>query len=263
MIAGQSSPRPGRQVIMATPAEFFGYIEDKYRAKVPGISGDITSAWTDDPGIYAQATALKRRAASRILAGEKFAVLDELLGGNRPYPDTHIANVYKDLLIYTDHTYGMSNWRWEHGPLEQSRGELHAPVFDYYKQSWEDKKEYAYRAAAVSDELLRERLESLASKISTSGKTIAVFNSLSWPRTDVVRILHRGLRVGRTPYSLVDTATGERVPYQSPGGDERYDIIAFVAKNVPALGYKTYGVVTEAGKPAAESVTVKGHTLEN
>jgi hypothetical protein len=65
-------------VYMATPSEFFEYVEKKFAAKIPEFSGDITSAWTDDPGIYAQATGLKRKAASEILSAEKFAAIDEL-----------------------------------------------------------------------------------------------------------------------------------------------------------------------------------------
>jgi hypothetical protein len=81
--------------------EFFEYIEKKYATRIPEVSGDITSAWTDDPGIFAQATGMKRKAAAEILAAEKFATIDELLGTDRPYPRADINKTYGDMLVYT------------------------------------------------------------------------------------------------------------------------------------------------------------------
>jgi hypothetical protein len=269
-IAAWNSKHSNTRIHMATPAEFFGYIEQKYGPKIPEFSGDITSAWTDDPGIYAQATGMKRRAANEILAAEKFAVLDHWLGSNRPYPKETIDSVYRNLLIYTtDHTYGMDSWNWEHEPLAQSLGRLFSPVWDYYRESWENKKEFAYDAARAAGGMLGNTVESLASKIPSEDRGIVVFNSLSWPRTDVVQILHRRLKVGQRPYDIIDNETGRKVAYQAlagdRGGDRRYDTIAFIAKNVPALGYKTYRVVPVSTPPsfAATSVKLSGNILEN
>lgn len=258
-----SSPR----VYMATPCEFFEYVEKKYAARIPEVSGDITSAWTDDPGIYAQATGMKRKAASQILAAEKFATIDELVGTDRPYPRAGIDQTYKDLLVYTDHTYGMDNWYWEHVLLQRAKGVLHSPEFDYIKESWEDKKEYAYSAARTSDQLLGNSMAGLAAKIPADERTIVVFNSLSWPRTDVVRVLHRALKIGRNDvyYNIVDNATGERVPYQAVLGDRLQNTIAFIAKDVPALGYKTYRMETVEKPPVftAPAASVSGNVVEN
>jgi hypothetical protein len=127
------------------------------------------------------------------------------------------------MLVYTDHTYGMDNWFWEHLVMQQSKGVLSHPVFDYYKESWEDKKEYAYSAARVSDQLLGNSVAGIAAKIPVDERTIVVFNPLSWARTDAVRVLHRALKIGRSDeyYDIVDNTTGERVPYQAITGDHR------------------------------------------
>ncbi|MCC7499692.1 MAG: hypothetical protein IT160_19075 [Bryobacterales bacterium] len=261
--AKHTNPR----VIMATPREFFEYIESKYAARIPTFSGDITSAWTDDPGIYGQATGMKRRAAEEILSAEKFAVIGQLIGTDRPYPHQDITNTYKDLLVYTDHTYGMDNWFWEHIALQRSGGALDHPEWDYYKESWEDKKEFAYRAARVSDQLLGNSLQAIASKIPTGDPAVIVFNPLSWTRTDAVRILHRALKIGRADqyYNLVDNTTGERVPYQAILGDRLQDTILFIAKNVPPLGYKTYRLERAPARPSfpPDNLRVSGNTIEN
>ncbi len=255
------------KVVMATPKEFFGYVEGKFAARIPEVSGDITSAWTDDPGIFAQATGLKRKAAAEILSAEKFAAIDQVLGTDRPYPRRDIDKTYSDMLVYTDHTYGMDNWFWEHLPLQQSKGFLHHPAWDYYKESWEDKKEFAYEAARLSDQLLGNALHGLASKIPTGDRTVIVFNPTSWARTDVVRVLHRALKIGRADiyFEITDSVTGERVPYQAIVGDRLQDTLAFVARNVPPLGYKTYRLSTVEQRPTFPSSTVKvsGSVLEN
>ena len=258
-----SSPR----LFMATPKEFFGYVEGRFAAKIPEISGDLTSAWTDDPGIYAQATGMKRKAAAEILSAEKFSAIDQLLGSDRPYPQAGINKTYSDMLVYTDHTYGMDNWFWEHLVLQRTKGKLDHPNWDYFKESWEDKKEYAYEASRLSDQLLGDATESIASRIPTDERTIVVYNPLSWQRTDVVRILHRALKIGRSDlyYDIIDNTTGERVPYQAILGDRLQDTIAFIAKNVPALGYKTYRLAEAAQRPtfSSGSVSVSGNVIEN
>lgn len=254
------------KVFMATPTEFFSYIEKEYGPRIPVISGDLTSAWTDDPGIYAQATGMKRKAASEVLSAEKFATLDDMLGSDRPYPTTAIEQIYKDLLVYSDHTYGLSTWGWEHRLLKESGGRLFSPAWDYAKESWEDKKEYAYRAASASDQLLGDAVEAIASKIPNDGRRIVVFNPLSWPRTDVVRVLHPGLRVGTKRYEVIDSVTGVRVPYQALAeSDGHFETIVFIAKDVPSLGYKVYKVVPSDGEPQYPDTGVKraGNVVEN
>ena len=291
-IQAWNSQHANPHVIMATPSEFFGYIEEKYGSKIPEFSGDITSAWTDDPGIYPLATGMKRQAANDVLSAEKFATIGEMVGSDRPYPQDTIERTYKDLLIYTDHTYGLATWGWEYGPLLQSAGQLWAPTWDTYKESWEEKKEFAYEAGRLSGELLGDSVEALAAEIPTEGRSIVVFNPLSWPRTDVVQILHRALKteltslafpgaqpprsgagrvsvLARTPYEIIDASTGEKVPYQpltgDRGGDVRYDTIVFIAKDVPALGYKTYRVVPADAAPQFPegSVKLRGNVIEN
>jgi hypothetical protein len=122
--AAHANPR----MILATPREFFEYVEEKYRNRIPELSGDFTSAWTDMPGNFAEATGVKRAAAHTVLAAERFATLAEALGTGFVYPAAQIRSVYENLLRYTDHTHGVSTWLWEHEPLTQSGGSLHAPV---------------------------------------------------------------------------------------------------------------------------------------
>ena len=82
-----------------------------------------------------------------------------------------------------------------------------------------------------------------------------------------MRVLHRALKIGRADiyYEIIDSSTGESVPYQAILGDRLQETIVFVAKNVPALGYKTYQLRTVEKRPAFPdgTVSVAGNVLEN
>ena len=240
---------PNVEARIATPSEFFEYIEQQYGDHIPAFSGDLTTAWTDDPGIYAASSGMKRVACERIVAAEKLAALMDMMSvGDVPYPAEEIAEVYRRLLLYAEHTYGLTEWGWEHTTMIESKGDLHSPVFDESKASWEDKKEYAYQAYKISDRLLGDQLEDLAASIQTDRRSILVFNPLSWKRTDVAYLRWRS---APDVFQILDRRTGERVPYQVVRENHRSRFIAFPAKDIPALGYAVYDVVEpEPSAPA-------------
>ena len=101
-----------------------------------------------------------------------------------------------------------------------------------------------------------------AAQIETAGdgQAVTVFNALSWSRTDIARVevdlpddRSRGL-------DLVDDA-GERVPFVVESADPREAggparaTIAFLARDVPAVGYRTFHAVPGVG---ARSTTPAG-----
>src|SRR5258707_261963 len=92
-------------------------------------------------------------------------------------------------------------------------------------------------------------LRAIASQIklpSIQDSPVAVFNDLSWSRTDPV--------VGKIPrangtFRLL-TADGKEVPYQvwSPGSGT-YTEITFIAEDVPSIGYRAYQAVETVNAP--------------
>jgi len=83
-----------------------------------------------------------------------------------------------------------------------------------------------------------------------------VYNPLSWNRTDIARWK---VKVGEKVSGLRDLSTGTTVPVQSISDDE----VAFLAKDVPSIGYRSYQVIS--GQPLAEKTPQKSKTtgLEN
>lgn len=88
---------------------------------------------------------------------------------------------------------------------------------------------------------LSDALQTLAGQVNTSkqtnGRSIVVFNSLSWSRTDLVRItLQKG---DRNCYAVLD-ARGKVLPSQILTKGKYDRELIFVAQDVPALGYQTF-----------------------
>jgi alpha-mannosidase len=118
-----------------------------------------------------------------------------------------------------------------------------------------------YRSAKnLGDGILDTRLQDVIANINTEGKgaPLVVFNLLGWPRSDFVES-----DVGITQANVMDLALldtdGKRIPCQmvSSRRDQNGGIIsatiAFIAGNVPAMGYAVYHVVDASQAPAASA----------
>lgn len=106
----------------------------------------------------------------------------------------------------------------------------------------------AEEAVRIADETLKDSIETLAERIKFSGKgiPIAVFNSLSWDRTDLVKVKVPKRLMPQNPV-IVSPDGQEKLPVQVAG-----DEALFLAK-VPSMGYKVYYLAE--GSPAKKDLT--------
>lgn len=108
----------------------------------------------------------------------------------------------------------------------------------------------------LAEELIRGSLDFIAARINTSGKgiPITVFNTLGWPRTDSAEVDVPFSEPGVQQFALFDSG-GKAVPAEllnvlrNEDGGIRQARIAFIARNIPALGYAVYHAVPNAGGP--------------
>jgi alpha-mannosidase len=130
-------------------------------------------------------------------------------------------------------------------------------------------RSYDFSQRIAGDEV-RERWRDFAARINTQGEgmAIAVFNALGWPRTDIAIT-----DVGFTDSNVMDLSLvgpdGQGVPVQlltsaryASGGLLRAEI-AFVARDVPPLGYAVYRLVPRASPAAAAANLPDEPVLEN
>ncbi len=202
------------KLIIATTREMMRDFERRYGDGLPEIRGDFTPYWEDGAGSSALETALNRAAAERLVQAEAlYAMLNPAA-----YPADEFYGAWRNVILYDEHTWGA------HCSISQ-------PDSDFTKAQWKIKQAFALDAASQSQKLLND---SLAKHRSSAEKVAAidVFNTCSWPRTDLVVIPKHWQLTG----SIVFRHKSGAVPSgRLPTGE-----IAFLAKDIPALGSKRF-----------------------
>lgn len=247
---------------LATMREFFTALEAKAGATLPVHKLAWPDYWTDGVGSTAFETAVNRRAHNELLGGEAFAAAAALLEPKFDYPAADIHDGYDDAMLYDEHTWG--GWN-----------SISDPQAEFVRGQWAMKSVFAYRSREAARSVIRKGTEALAALVPPEKEpAFAVFNALSWPRTDVVRVaLPQAVRDLKGKFRIVDRAKSAETKFQMAGEDAAI----VLARDVPPLGYATYVFVPgeapagpAAGTPAgagaageAGASPVGGSVIEN
>jgi hypothetical protein len=213
-----------RLVISSVPRAFRAF-EAAYGAGLPARRGDLTGHWEDGVQSTARETAAVRRVAEALRQTEDLAGLWRVI-----LPDDVLAQAWRFVLLYYEHTWGAWN----------SIGEPEvAPV----REQWARKRSFADSAGLLADRLRERVLEARRGRLAEG--VIEVWNTTDVPRTDLV-VLAGGAGVA--------DEQGRQVVSQVL----RDGRLAFVARDVPAGAYRTYRVTPGAamGRPDAGGGTV-------
>ncbi|MDO8587497.1 MAG: polysaccharide lyase family protein [Armatimonadota bacterium] len=160
-------------IILCRGPEFFRHIEKNFKDSIPTISGDGGVYWEDGAGSSARETALNRLAKEDLVTAEKLFTLATLCGGSA-YPDDELAAVWKDCILYDEHTWGAA-------------GSISDPESEMTRKQWAYKARFAKRGSATAAALKERALDSLAKLVAVDEPSVVVFNPLSWPVSDIVR----------------------------------------------------------------------------
>ncbi len=193
------------------------------------ITGERPNVWLYIHGpTHHHAVSAKRDAGVLLPAAEIFSTVDALLSGSwASYPAAELADAWVNA-IYDDHGWGGRN------------GHITDRTFQQKLEAARDQ----------SRGLLNRALTSIARRIQPAqeGLPVVVFNALSWPRTEPVRVT---LPASRDGYSLVD-GDGRPVPLQLARVNTGQTTEAlFIAPDVPAIGHRTFYCVSA---PAASEI---------
>ena len=258
------------KLIVATNFMFFEKLEQECQ-ELRVFSGELPQTdYVVGAICTAKETAINRITHDRLHSAEKFATIASLVSDFK-YPAEKIRAAYDNLLLYDEHTWG---YHYLMGPMQN--------------WNWSDKSHYAYKASGLTQSILTEddffsrssgSLDNIADliELEQEGRHLVFFNSLSFQRTDVVRVTPFTVE---EPFDLIDEETGKKIPYQivqldspqapAPDAANRYARgqferdrnelfeLLFVAEDVPSLGYKTYRIA-----PKEEGCTHKGDTLRS
>ena len=144
----------------------FAALEERYGDRIPTRRGDWTPYWEDGAGSSARETAMNRASADRMTQAETVWALR----APEAWPAAAADAAWKKVLLYTEHTWGAWN-------------SVSQPEERFVKDQWDIKRGYAEEADWLSRKLLAG-----ASPATEYASTFDVVNTLSWARTDVVRV---------------------------------------------------------------------------
>ena len=226
------------KLVVATAQDMFAELEKRHGDIIPAVRGDFTGYWEDGAASSAHEAALNRRSAERLLQAETlWSLLDP-----QSFPRAEFAAAWRQVVLFDEHTWGAAD-------------SVSDPDGANAREQWEYKKAFALEADKRSRELAASALAARKPIGAEGGRlAIDVFNTLSWPRTDLVTV-PAGVK---RPGELVKDGQGKPVPSQILVSGE----LVFLAADVPGLGAKRFFI--EAGPPrAAGRATAANGRLEN
>lgn len=207
-----------------------------------------------------------KKVENLLLAAEKFSTAAYLLSG-RPYCNPNTMNLmggqhYNDDLCFAWRRLMLAEQHdiWVCGPIALSGHSLEDRGLKWLEE-----------AEALCKEILEESMVQILHSVELNplfGKAaIAAFNPLPWSRTDVAKASLEFREGDFKDVAIVDSG-GKAVPTQYLEV-ERYEDgsiakaeVAFIATEVPAVGYKVY-YATEQDEKASSDLKASEYNVEN
>ncbi len=237
--------------VIASTREAFRALERRYGPRLPRVSGDWTPYWEDGAGSSALETALNRNSSDRLTQAEALWAMFRPRG----YPAAAFEEAWRQVLLYSEHSWG-------------AMGSVTDPEAPMTREQWRIKRSYALEADRRSRDLLAQALENRGGQArpndthrprasgnpEKNGQEVEVFNTTSWPRTELVFLPRE---ISASGDRVIDDR-GRPVPSQRLTNGE----LAFVAREVPSFSRRRYRL--SAGAPFMEGrVTAEGTILDN
>ncbi len=226
--------------VITSTSHAFREFEARYGDQLPEVRGDWTPYWEDGAGSSAIETGTNRASSDRLAQAETLWAM----ANPASYPVAAFTAAWNKVLLYSEHTWGA--WC---SVSEPERKET--------QEQWEIKRTYAEQADKQSRDLLARALEASATaqgEQTAQRGSIDVYNTTSWPRTELVLVPAAWSVVG----DRVVDGQGQTVPAQRLRSGE----LAFVAADVPPLAASRFQI-TAGSSPSSEPIRVTQSTLDN
>lgn len=223
---------------IATTIEMFREFERRYGDKLPSYRGDFSPYWEDGAASSAVETAASRNAAEQLVQAE--ALWAMLAPGK--YPAAGFDEAWTNVVLFSEHTWGSITSK------SDPDGEL-------ARSQWEVKQGFALGAARQARALTNEAAMAGLSTTAAPPEAFLVFNTASWPRTELLKLPAAWNVTGR----YIEGPDGKEVPGQVLS-DGR---LAFIARDVPPFGALRYSLKKGLPKTIKKGVKVKNNELSN
>ncbi len=238
--AAKEKSAPGRQVIVSNELDFFQDFEATYGAELPTLACSFGNEWDAYCASMAEVSARVKRSIERLRTAEALAALvsryaPSFMAGREAGRETAWLNMG----LYFEHA-----WTADGHISKEARAE------------WQ--RRVAADIEAYVESLYEDARRSLGRLIPSGAfPRFAVFNPLSWERTDYADLPYEG----PFPCTVVNVESGEEVPAQR-STVTGHTTLRVLARKVPAVGYRTFEVRPGVGRDFPGWAYVSGSTVE-
>jgi alpha-mannosidase len=225
------------EIILATPISYFKTLK---RSPLPVVTGEINPVYQGrfGEGYFETKVWIKqlnRRLEYEMARAEFLASMAYYLG--KEYPSEKIENAYRSLLFYQHH--------------DPFIGNIPKDEYDLLLEKWQ-------LSIKETESIISGSLDYLLRQIETipGGKPLAVFNTNSWSRSDIVEITEE-VPQGSANFK-VENSRGQALPVQVEVVDRYGDKsihrakLNILARDIPACGYEVLRIFTDNRRPAFE-----------
>jgi len=221
---------------ISTISEVFHDFELEHGDEIPVYRGDLTPYWEDGAASSAAETVINRATAEKLVQAEILWTLNK----KDQFPEEKFTEAWRNVLLYDEHTWGSWN-------------SISEPESDFTIQQWDIKRSFALEAEKAADELINLSVGYNPDKVARQ-PVIDVYNTSSWPRTDLVIIPAATILTG----NVVKNSKGEEIPSQRLTTGE----LIFIATDIPPFSNVQY-FVEEGKKEYKSNLVAKENTLKN
>jgi len=228
---------------------------------LPVVRSDIPDPWIHGPMSSPEACKLAQNIRPTIGSVDALTTLERYWGIYRPDISQAISSAYEQSLLFSEHTWGMANQHYIQPPYGAGWDTLWAqglpPNYRLMDESWQEHASHIEDVQRLVTTPYCDALMTLCDNVNVSGPRIVVYNPLPWKRDGEVTLNVFHLPLGT---SLKPADGGPPIPFspEGPAIEDPYRVIRFVAKDIPAMGYRTYLVSKETTEPdglAADETT--------
>lgn len=244
---------PGARVRIGQLEDFYDTLM-KENPSIPVVRGDMPDTWIHGYMSMPKEVKINKNMQRLIYNAETLNTLLNKWQVSTLPATGYVSKAIEQSLLFDEHTFGLAlshgnQGFWEYGDsfvTDRAKGR-----YDLAEESWYEKGNRAHRAQQYIVPSLRRDLKSLANAVGKEGAKVVVYNPLPWERSGVVSF-HMGVyRKGFEVKGLKDESTGAVIP-----AENKDNYLSFIAGHVPALGYKTYSIVTDPIKENVRSSSI-------
>jgi alpha-mannosidase len=236
---------------LSTAQEFLAWVEKERGDKLAVHRQIWPDWWTDGFGSAARETAAVRETETAMDVNYRLLAMARLLGAPIHAPASQrVAAILDDLLFYEEHTFGAAE-------------SISDPLAENAQIQWGEKSSYAWTAVKDSA-LLREEAFGLVQSFLPRAEvlTLAVFNTLNWPRSGMVRVfIDHQILPSEREFRILDGAQPVLAQEMERRTEGTY--WALWVEDIPPLACKILRIETTDNKRAKPAPAKDNTSLEN